>query len=113
MRVRNAGWSLPEGQGEGEQDLLLRFDADRGHEPGSGSAVVLGCVFERRPAASRNAERDARRTRRRDACATAGFMGSTNPKLSASPTQPPYPIPTPQSPPDTTTVPPTEYARAK
>src|SRR6185295_16259053 len=82
MRVRNAGWSLPEGQGEGEQDLLLRFDADRGHEPGSGSAAVLGCEFERRPAASRDAERDARRTRRRDACATGRFMERENRRAS-------------------------------
>ena len=39
------------------------------------SAAVLGCGFGRRPAARARDERDARRTRRREACATAWFRG--------------------------------------
>ena len=53
------------------QTACLRYE--RGVLPGlgQGSAAVLGWGFGLRLAASRNAQRDARRTRRRDVCATA------------------------------------------
>src|SRR3989442_4349704 len=40
------------------------------------TAAVHGCEFRRRLAARLSVERDARRTRRRDACATARFLDS-------------------------------------
>src|SRR6266568_1460449 len=49
------------------------------HEPAKGSAAVLGCEFRRRLTARLIVERDARRTRRRDACrATARFLANRN-----------------------------------
>src|SRR5438046_2499464 len=53
-------------------------------EAAKGSAAVLGGEFRRRPATRLIVERDARRTRRRDACcATAGFMESGHLQKSA------------------------------
>ena len=49
-----------------------RSDAHWDDKPSS--AAVTGCEFRRRLAARMIAERDTRRTRRRDACATTRFM---------------------------------------
>jgi hypothetical protein len=46
-----------------------------GDEPAWRSAAVHGCEFGRRLAAWPFVERDARQTRRRDACATLRFVG--------------------------------------
>src|SRR6266542_5199734 len=52
-------------------------------EPAWRGAAVHGCEFGRRPAARTFVERDARRTRRRDACATGRLMKSLHPIFSA------------------------------